>query len=68
MPTTIVSASADLEAAEKVQELLMNEKFRIYANSDVIGVELGGALKKCHRIGGWGMRWLRCRGTTLRRP
>ncbi len=45
MPTTIVSASADLEAAEKVQELLMNEKFRIYANSDVIGVELGGALK-----------------------
>lgn len=45
VPTTIVSASADLEAAEKVQELLMNEKFRIYANSDVIGVELGGALK-----------------------
>ena len=45
VPTTIVSASEDREAAERVQELLMNERFRIYANTDVIGVELGGALK-----------------------
>lgn len=42
VPTTIVSASADLDAAERVQELLMNETFRIYANTDVVGVELGG--------------------------
>ena len=45
VPTTIVSASADLDAAERVQELLMNETFRIYANTDVVGVELGGAMK-----------------------
>ncbi|MCI8554064.1 MAG: NAD(P)-dependent glycerol-3-phosphate dehydrogenase [Clostridiales bacterium] len=45
VPTTIVSASSDQKAAERVQELLMNERFRIYANTDEIGVELGGALK-----------------------
>lgn len=45
VPTTVVSASEDMEAAERVQELLMNPSFRIYVNRDVIGVELGGALK-----------------------
>lgn len=43
--TSVVSASTDVEAAEIVQELLMNPRFRIYVNRDVIGVELGGALK-----------------------
>ncbi len=45
IPTTIISASKDVEAAERVQELLMNPNFRIYVNTDVVGVELGGALK-----------------------
>lgn len=45
MPTTIVVASEDLGAAEKVQDILMTPKFRVYTNPDVIGVELGGALK-----------------------
>lgn len=45
VPTTVVSASEDLAAAERVQELLMNPSFRIYVNRDVTGVELGGALK-----------------------
>jgi glycerol-3-phosphate dehydrogenase (NAD(P)+) len=45
MPTTIVVASTDLEAAEKVQDLMMTPKFRVYTNPDGIGVELGGALK-----------------------
>lgn len=45
MPTTIVVASEDLGVAEKVQDILMTPKFRVYTNPDVIGVELGGALK-----------------------
>lgn len=45
LPTTIVSASEDLEAAEKVQDLMMNARFRIYTNPDPKGVELCGAVK-----------------------
>lgn len=45
MPTTVVVSSYDQEAAEKVQELMMTPKFRVYTNPDLIGVELGGALK-----------------------
>ncbi len=44
MPTAVVVAS-DLDTAEKVQDLLMTPNFRVYTNPDVIGVELGGALK-----------------------
>jgi len=45
VPTTVVSASESVPAAEAVQKWLMNPRFRIYVNPDVIGVELGGALK-----------------------
>jgi glycerol-3-phosphate dehydrogenase (NAD(P)+) len=44
-PTAVVAASADLAAAERVQALFQNRYFRVYTNPDVIGVELGGALK-----------------------
>ncbi len=44
-PTAIVAASDDPIAAEVVQEALSNKHFRIYTHDDVIGVELGGALK-----------------------
>ncbi|MBC8569684.1 NAD(P)H-dependent glycerol-3-phosphate dehydrogenase [Zongyangia hominis] len=44
-PTTVVAASADHNAAEAVQDLLMNQSLRIYVNDDLTGVELGGALK-----------------------
>jgi glycerol-3-phosphate dehydrogenase (NAD(P)+) len=44
-PTAIVAASANLDAAVAVQESLSSSTFRVYTNSDVIGVELGGALK-----------------------
>jgi len=44
-PTTVTSASKHLEAAEMVQDLFMNSYFRVYTNPDIIGVELGGALK-----------------------
>lgn len=45
VPTVVVSASRDVAAAEKVQQILMNPSFRIYTSEDVVGVELGGALK-----------------------
>ncbi|MBP1737082.1 MAG: Glycerol-3-phosphate dehydrogenase [Oscillospiraceae bacterium] len=45
IPTGCVSASDDIEAAELVQDLFMSERFRVYASSDIVGVELGAALK-----------------------
>lgn len=44
-PTTLVASSDHMESAEKIQDLLISDSLRIYTNSDVIGVELGGALK-----------------------
>lgn len=43
--TTVVAASRSRWAAELVQDILMNETFRIYTSDDVLGVELGGAVK-----------------------
>ncbi len=45
IPTAIVAASADRGTATLVQDLFMTGYFRVYANLDIIGVELGGALK-----------------------
>ncbi len=45
VPTSVVSASVDSEAAKKVQETFANSTFRVYTNDDVVGVEVGGALK-----------------------
>ena len=45
LPTTIVSASRDMEAAEFVQTVFGNTCMRVYTNDDVLGVELCGALK-----------------------
>lgn len=45
MPTSIVSACEDAEVAELVQDVFMNSCMRTYTNSDVLGVELCGALK-----------------------
>ncbi|MES5397138.1 NAD(P)H-dependent glycerol-3-phosphate dehydrogenase [Bacillus amyloliquefaciens] len=44
-PTTVTSSSKNIEAAEAVQDLFMNQHFRVYTNPDMIGVEIGGALK-----------------------
>lgn len=44
-PTTITAASFNQEAAGDVQDLFMNQYFRVYTNDDLIGVELGAALK-----------------------
>ena len=45
VPTGVVAACGDLDTADFVQDLFMNSHFRVYTNSDIIGVELGGALK-----------------------
>jgi glycerol-3-phosphate dehydrogenase (NAD(P)+) len=45
MPTTVVAASRDEEVAELVQDVFMSDYFRVYTNTDIIGVEIGGALK-----------------------
>ncbi|NMM65624.1 NAD(P)H-dependent glycerol-3-phosphate dehydrogenase [Clostridium sp. P21] len=45
IPTTVVAASEDMEFAGKVQDLFMTNKFRVYTNEDLIGVEIGGAVK-----------------------
>lgn len=51
MPTVIVAASKELTAARYVQDLFSNEYLRVYTNPDVIGVELGGALKNIIAFG-----------------
>ncbi len=45
MPTAVVAAAKDEEVARRVQEAFSTESFRVYTNDDVVGVELGGALK-----------------------
>ena len=45
VPTTVVAASVDPVAADTVQDMLSDSRFRIYTTTDVFGVELGGALK-----------------------
>ncbi len=45
IPTGVVAACRDPEIAAQVQDIFMNPRFRVYTNEDVVGVELGGALK-----------------------
>lgn len=45
MPTAVVAASTDHDAASTVQRVLSAPFFRVYSNDDVTGVEVGGALK-----------------------
>jgi glycerol-3-phosphate dehydrogenase (NAD(P)+) len=45
LPTAIVAASASLDAARAAQAALSSNTFRVYTHDDVVGVELGGALK-----------------------
>lgn len=50
VPTAVVAASADRTVAERVQTLFSTPVFRVYTNTDVLGVELGGALKNVMAI------------------
>ena len=51
VPTAVVAASDSPEAALAVQDLFQTEYFRVYTGNDVIGVELGGALKNVIALG-----------------
>ena len=45
MPTAVVAASRDKQVASTIQEIFNTEKFRVYTHNDIVGVELGGAMK-----------------------
>jgi len=49
-PTTVSVAAQDLTLAERVQGAMSTETFRIYSTNDVIGVEVGGAVKNVMAI------------------
>lgn len=49
--TTITAASDNTRAAEYVQSVFINDYFRVYTNSDIIGVEIGAALKNIIALG-----------------
>lgn len=45
LPTAVAAASVEEDAARRCQELFQNEHLRVYTQSDVVGTELGAALK-----------------------
>lgn len=45
LPTTCVAGAKSKKTAEYIQEIFMNEVFRVYTSPDILGIELGGALK-----------------------
>ena len=50
-PSSTVVASPNEDAAKQAQALLTSDKFRVYTNTDIIGVEYGGALKNIIALG-----------------
>ncbi len=50
LPTAVAAAGSDPEAARRVQEVFARPYFRVYSNPDLIGVELGGAMKNVMAI------------------
>jgi glycerol-3-phosphate dehydrogenase (NAD(P)+) len=50
-PTTVVVAGPDLAVCHKVQDVFMNNVFRVYTNTDLVGVEIGGAVKNIIALG-----------------
>lgn len=51
LPTAITIACDDKQVAEDIQDAFMSSYFRVYTNEDVIGAELGGALKNIIALG-----------------
>lgn len=45
IPTTVVAASSDISKAKLCQEMFSTPEFRVYTSNDVVGTEIGGALK-----------------------
>src|SRR5699024_3786940 len=50
-PTTVTVSANDLQKAKNTQNLFINENFRVYTSDDLIGIELGGALKNIIALG-----------------
>ncbi len=45
IPTAVVAAARELKVAEEIQRIFTTDYFRVYTHDDIIGVELGGAMK-----------------------
>ena len=45
IPTTVVAGAKTRKTAERIQEIFMNNAFRVYTSPDMLGIEVGGALK-----------------------
>lgn len=50
-PTTVTVSSLNTDNAQIAQDLFINESFRVYTSADIIGIELGGALKNIIALG-----------------
>ena len=51
LPTTVAVASKDNKLASEIQQIFNTDRFRVYTNDDITGVELGGALKNIIALG-----------------
>jgi len=65
IPTVCVAVSEDLAVAEFVQDAFMCERFRVYTSQDVIGVELGAALKNVIALAAGATDGLGCGDNTI---
>ena len=51
LPTTVAVASEDVEISKYIQDIFNTDRFRVYTNDDIAGVELGGSLKNIIALG-----------------
>ncbi|MGE4384724.1 MAG: NAD(P)H-dependent glycerol-3-phosphate dehydrogenase [Endomicrobiaceae bacterium] len=52
IPTVVISASKNEQKAKQCRDLFMNDYFRVYTQSDIVGVELGASLKNVFAVAG----------------